>query len=94
MRQRGMRGPHENHLSRALGLDRNVDIDVVVDKPQPQDLYLLCTDGLTKMVSDARILEVLLTEQDLESAVYALIEQANDAGGKDNVSVILLRYTE
>jgi PPM family protein phosphatase len=43
------------------------------------------------MVSDAQILEVLLTEQDLESAVYALIEQANDAGGKDNVTVVLVR---
>ncbi|HEY4104586.1 MAG TPA: protein phosphatase 2C domain-containing protein [Polyangiaceae bacterium] len=94
MRHLGMDGPHANDLFRAVGIDPNVIIDLVVDMPQPEDIYLLCSDGLSKMVSDEQIGEALRGEADLEAAVYRLIELANDAGGRDNITVILVRVRE
>jgi len=90
----GLKGSGSQHLYQALGIDRRITIDIVVDKPRPGDLYVLCTDGLTKMATDDRIRAVILDEDDLESAVYGLIELANDSGGKDNVTVILVKVLE
>jgi protein phosphatase len=94
MRHFGLEGPHANDLFRALGVEQNVTIDLVVDSPRPEDIYLLCSDGLPKMVSDDKIEDSLRQESDLEAAVYRLIEQANDAGGRDNVTVLLVRVRE
>jgi protein phosphatase len=94
MRHLGLQGPHASDLSRAIGIERNVQIDLVVDVPCADDIYLLCSDGLSKMVSDQEIERVLQSASDgdseLEAAVYRLIELANDAGGRDNVTVILV----
>jgi protein phosphatase len=90
----GLKGTGSQHLYQALGIDRRITIDIVVDKPRPGDLYLLCTDGLTKMATDEQIRAVIADESDLESAVYGLIELANDSGGKDNVTVILVKVLE
>jgi serine/threonine protein phosphatase PrpC len=87
-------GPGADHLFQALGVTEQLSIDLVVDKPLPEDLYLLCSDGLTKMVSDENIRAQLVEEPDLEAAVYGLIERANDAGGRDNVSVVLVKVLE
>ena len=87
----GLVGPRANDLSRALGMEPKVDLDLLIDRPRVGDIYLLCSDGLTKMMSDRAIRDILAAEDDLEAAVYALIEGANDAGGKDNVSVILIK---
>ena len=94
MRHLGLQGPHANDLSRAVGIERNVQIDLVIDVPQTEDIYLLCSDGLPKMVSDRQIELTLQAENDLEAAVYRLIELANDAGGRDNVTVVLVRVRE
>jgi serine/threonine protein phosphatase PrpC len=93
MKELGLTGPRGNDLFKAIGIEEEVGVDVVVDKPLPGDAYLLCTDGLTKMVPHERIRETLLQELDPEAAVYDLIEQANDAGGKDNVTVVLARVS-
>jgi serine/threonine protein phosphatase PrpC len=90
----GLKGPGAQHLYQALGIKRRISIDIVVDKPRPGDVYLLCTDGLSKMVTDDEIRDVILGEPDLEAAVYGLIEVANDRGGKDNVTVILVKVLE
>jgi protein phosphatase len=90
----GMKGPGSQHLFQAVGIKRRISIDVVVDKPRPSDIYLLCTDGLSKMVRDEEIRDVILQEPDLEAAVYGLIEVANDRGGKDNITVILVKVLE
>ena len=66
----------------------------MVDKPRPSDIYLLCTDGLSNMVPDDDIRELNLQEPDLEAVVYGLIEVANDRGGKDNITVILIKVLE
>jgi serine/threonine protein phosphatase PrpC len=81
-------------LFRAIGIKPQVDIDLIVDKPRGDDIYLLCSDGLSKMVSDGEIQRILMDETDLEAAVYTLIEAANDNGGKDNVTVILVQVIE
>jgi serine/threonine protein phosphatase PrpC len=90
----GLKGEGAQHLYQAIGIDRRITIDIVVDKPRPGDRYLLCTDGLTKMATADQIRDVLLAEPDLETAVYGLIELANDKGGKDNVTVILVKVLE
>jgi serine/threonine protein phosphatase PrpC len=90
----GMEGPRAKDLFRAIGVKPEVDVDLIVDKPRGDDVYLLCSDGLSKMVSDERIRELLLEESDLEAAVYGLIEAANDAGGRDNVTVLLVKVVE
>jgi serine/threonine protein phosphatase PrpC len=81
-------------LLQAIGVTEDLSIDLIVDKPQSGDIYLLCSDGLNKMLSDQRIQEVLARQPDLESAVYGLIELANDAGGRDNVTVVLVKVLE
>jgi serine/threonine protein phosphatase PrpC len=94
MRQFGIDGPRANDLFRVLGSDQNVSIDLLVDVPRREDIYLLCSDGLPKMVTKEQLEATLRVESDLETALYRLIELANDAGGRDNITVILLRVLE
>lgn len=90
----GLVGPHADDLLQAIGVTADLSIDLIVDKPQSADVYLLCSDGLNKMVSDYQIQQTLASERDLEAAVYGLIELANDAGGRDNVTVILIKVLD
>jgi len=94
MRLVGLQGPGANDLLQAIGVTADLAIDLLVDKPRPDDVYLLCSDGLSKMVSDDAIERLLVAEADLEAAVYGLIEAANDRGGKDNVTVVLVKVIE
>ena len=94
MGELGMKGPGAKQLFQAVGQKAEIAIDLVVDKPQPEDVYLLCSDGLSKMVTDEQVRDVLVREADLEAAVYSLVELANDAGGKDNVTVILIKVVQ
>lgn len=94
MRLVGMRGPGADDLLQAIGVTRDLSIDLIVDKPRADDVYLLCSDGLPKMVSHRSIERALLDQSDLEAAVYSLIELANDGGGLDNVTVILIKVIE
>jgi serine/threonine protein phosphatase PrpC len=94
LRELGMKGPSSKQLFQAVGIRPTITIDLVVDKPRPDDIYLLCSDGLSKMVADEQVRDVLLGEPDLEAAVYSLIEVANEQGGRDNVTVILVKIVE
>jgi len=94
MKALGMKGPRSNDLSRAVGIGAKVTIDLVVDKPRNGDLYLLCSDGLSKMVPDEKVQNILLGEKDLNVAVYGLIEAANDAGGRDNVTAVVIKVVD
>ena len=83
---------NRNVLTRAVGIESEVLADVASRDVQPGDLYLLCSDGLTEMVTDDEIRQTLLASgADLAAAAHALIDRANAAGGTDNVSVILVR---
>ena len=87
----GVKGPESAHLSRAVGIWPTVPIDLVMGTPVEGDVYLLCSDGLTKMLDDTVIATVLRSEEDLKAAVERLILFANARGGKDNISVVLVR---
>ncbi len=94
MKALGMKGPRANDLSRAVGIGAKVTIDLVIDKPRNGDLYLLCSDGLSKMVSDEKVQDLLVAQKDLNIAVYDLIEAANDAGGRDNVTAVVIKVVD
>ena len=91
MGHHGVKGPESAHLSRAVGIWPTVPIDLVMGTPVEGDVYLLCSDGLTKMLDDNVISTVLRAEEDLKAAVERLILFANARGGKDNISVVLVR---
>jgi serine/threonine protein phosphatase PrpC len=86
----GITGPMGATLTRALGISRAVVVDLIIGKPHPGDVYMLCSDGLSKMVKDPRIAEILTANENPADAVRELIEQANASGGRDNVTVILV----
>ncbi|AKV03778.1 serine/threonine phosphatase PrpC [Labilithrix luteola] len=90
----GITGEGAAHLSRAVGIWPTVAIDVVLAKPRPGDVYLLCSDGLTKMVDDAKIEQVLVELPTPKEMAEALVRLANENGGLDNVSVIVVRVEE
>lgn len=84
--------PRKNVLTRAIGTDAHVDIDVQSLSWDAEDMLLLCSDGLTNMVSEEQILAVLAQESDdLGAKADQLIQQALEAGGEDNVTVVLLQ---
>ena len=91
MAELGVTGRESGYLSRAVGPKVLVDADVAVVEPKPGDVYLLCTDGLTKMVSDAIIRGVLQDEETPADAASTLIGRANAAGGRDNVTALVIR---
>ena len=83
--------PKKNVLVRALGLDCPSTPDIAIHPLGPHDIVLLCTDGLTKMISDEDILSIILDSKDSpEETCQRLIARANDAGGKDNTTVLLI----
>ncbi len=84
--------PHKNVILRALGMKAAVEVDVNRVQLELGDALLLCSDGLSSMVPDARIAEVLRgAHGDLRRAVNELVEAANAAGGADNVTVVLVQ---
>jgi serine/threonine protein phosphatase PrpC len=82
--------PLANRITRAIGADRQLRLDVIDGRLEPGDRFLLCSDGLTGMVDDAAIAAVL-AEADPEVAAERLIAAALAAGGSDNVSAIVVR---
>ena len=87
----GSKGAGADRLMRALGIGKTVDVDLLVAKPRAGDIYLLCTDGLSKMLSFAELSDTLKRLPDPQEAVDELVRTANDHGGKDNVTVIVVR---
>jgi serine/threonine protein phosphatase PrpC len=84
--------PHKNVIVRALGMKESVKVDCFLDKPEPGDIYLMCTDGLSGPVSDEEIREITASlAPDLLGASKGLIERANRNGGPDNITVVLTR---
>ncbi len=91
MADHGVKGPEAAHLSRAVGIWPTVPIDIIMAVPVADDVYLICSDGLTKMLDDDVIANVLRTEDHPKAAVDRLVLFANSRGGKDNITVILVR---
>jgi PPM family protein phosphatase len=82
--------PLKNVVTRALGGGSTVVADIQEQKIEPGDRYLLCSDGLTTMLSDAEIRDALEHTTDLEQACRELLDRANERGGLDNITVILV----
>lgn len=83
-----------NVIVRAVGLEDDVEPELTVDSPQVDDIYLACSDGLNDMVDDWVITNILLNHHDHpDKAAQALVQAANNAGGNDNISVVVLRTT-
>ncbi|GKU78506.1 Stp1/IreP family PP2C-type Ser/Thr phosphatase [Paenibacillus sp. L3-i20] len=84
--------PRRNVLTRAIGTDAHVDIDVQSLSWSPEDVLVLCSDGLTNMVNDQQLLETVSNDElELEAKADHLIQLALDAGGDDNITVVLLQ---
>ncbi len=80
---------HKNLVTRALGVEDTVLLEVSEYRAEVDDLFLMCSDGLNDMLSDERIAAILVTAGTLEEKCHALVDAANDFGGRDNISVIL-----
>jgi protein phosphatase len=81
--------PQRSVITRALGTDPDVDVDTFSVETRPEDVFLLCSDGLTSMVDDQSILDVVERNRgDLGAAAKALVRAANKGGGDDNITVV------
>lgn len=91
-REEARQSAQKNVITRALGIDTRLTVDVLEEITDVGDIYLVCSDGLTDMVSDDDIHRILQeNEDDIETAADELVLAANENGGKDNISVILAR---
>jgi serine/threonine protein phosphatase PrpC len=86
--------PQRSVITRALGPEGTVEVDTRTFRARAGDVYLLCSDGLTTMLAEEQIADVLRTYPRLRDAGEALIAAANEAGGRDNITVVLLRLEE
>jgi len=87
----GFKGAAFAHrLHRAVGTTPGVEIDLIMGRPRPNDVYLLCSDGLSKMITDDELRKILVEMKDPQATVDTMIKLANDNGGHDNITAILV----
>jgi serine/threonine protein phosphatase PrpC len=86
--------PQRSVITRALGPEGTVEVDTRSFRARAGDIYLLCSDGLTTMLAEEQIRELLLANPRLRDAGEALIAAANEAGGRDNITVVLIRLED
>ena len=85
--------PNKNVILRAVGTEEGIDVDLAVEERKPGDLWMICSDGLHGMVSDSKM-EAILSVNTPESAAKLLMDAALAAGGRDNISVVLVQDGE
>jgi len=85
--------PLRNVISRAVGLREELALDLLQGKTLSEDLFLLCSDGLTNMVQDDQIREILCSDINIHRKAEVLVETAKVAGGEDNITVVLAFIT-
>ena len=84
----------KNVITRALGMQDSVAVDMVPDQPEPGDVYVLCSDGLSGMITDEELKDIIVeAEGDMELAATRLVQKANAHGGEDNVTVVTVMFT-
>jgi len=91
-KEQALTHPKRNVLMRAVGTNPNIDIDLLEVNVQPNDLVLLCTDGLTNHLPDEEILHHVLNSQDLQQAIDSMMKAAYSKGANDNVTILLIQY--
>ena len=82
--------PRKNIITRSLGMPGSLEVDVAIHRIEDHDQLLLCSDGLTNMVSEPKITQILLEAASLQDASQRLIDEANAKGGLDNITVLLI----
>jgi len=86
--------PHKNVIVRALGMKDTVKVDTRFEAPEIGDTFLLCSDGLAGPVPDDQIAEILGNANgDIKDTASKLIERANENGGPDNITAVLVRWS-
>ena len=85
--------PRKNIITRALGVSEEIDVDIVIEDIDAGDVILLCSDGLTNCLTDAQIMDIYHSTA-WEDTCDKLINQANDNGGMDNITAVLMQYEE
>lgn len=83
--------PVAGQLVRAIGVRSQVEVDLILGKPRARDRYLLCSDGLTRMVPDERIAQIMAEDDEPARNVEALVKAAEDGGARDNITVIVVK---
>ncbi len=86
--------PQRSIITRALGPEPDVDVDTRSWRGAAGDVFLLCSDGLTSMLPESRVADIMRGAGSLSEAGHALIDAANEAGGRDNITVLLFRLEE
>ncbi|MBV9421416.1 MAG: Stp1/IreP family PP2C-type Ser/Thr phosphatase [Solirubrobacterales bacterium] len=86
--------PQRSIITRALGPEPDVEVDTWTYAARGGDILLLCSDGLTSMVSEERVAEIIASSESLQRAADELVDEANEAGGRDNITVVLFRLEE
>jgi len=91
-REQALLSNHKNLVTRALGVDPEVELELQEFEVEISDIYLLCSDGLTDLVNDTELTKILLEANgNIASAAKELIQVANENGGTDNISVIIAK---
>jgi protein phosphatase len=86
--------PQRSVITRALGIEPIVEVDTWTYPLRPADIVLLCSDGLTSMISELQVREAIVQSPGLQSAADRLVAEANAAGGRDNITVVLFRVED
>ena len=86
--------PNKHMITRAVGTEKSIKCDFSVHEMKDGDMFLMCSDGLTNMLTDVQIKDAMLVGGDLKKTVKMLIDRANENGGIDNITAILIRYSE
>jgi protein phosphatase len=86
--------PKKNVVLRAVGIERDFSLDLLRGNSFTGDLFLLCSDGLTDMIGDDAVVAVLLASLSLDQKAEQLVESAKNAGGKDNITVVLCQVNQ
>lgn len=84
--------PQRNIITRAVGTSPDIEADLIVKEKSKDDIFLLCTDGLTNMLEDEEIREHLLSKEDMQKVCENLVEFANNKGGYDNITVVAIKF--
>jgi PPM family protein phosphatase len=92
--EQALTSSNKNLVTRALGVEDTVMLEVHEHRVDPGDLYLMCSDGLSDMVNDAAIASLMVSDSSLEQKAKQLIVAANEGGGRDNISVLLVHAEE
>src|SRR3954470_2179231 len=86
--------PQRSIITRALGPEPDVEVDTFTYPGRDGDVYLICSDGLTGMISESAVAEIIRSSGSLDEAAHGLIDAANENGGRDNITVVLFRLAD